>query len=94
MTLAIWAQIMIVAWTVLGPVAMWRSLGDADYVAGLHPRLQKAYGVKLRTGINGKHYADPPPPLKRLQVSLFFGLLTAAVLAAILSFAVHIFETL
>lgn len=86
-------RFIIAKWTVWTPIALWRKLGDAEYVERLDPRLQKAYGLKLRTGVNGKIYVEPPPPLKRLQISLLFGLLTAAVLAGFLSFIVHtIFE--
>jgi hypothetical protein len=68
---------------------MWKILGDADWCARLDPRLQKAYGVKLYVGKNGRNYVDPPPPLKRLQVSLAIGLLTATLLGSAFAFIWH-----
>lgn len=85
------AQIIIVGWTLLCPIQLWRMLGDVEFVSGLDPRLQRAYGVRLYTGTNGKTYVEPPPPFKRLKVSLLMGLLTAALLASALAFVAHFF---
>jgi hypothetical protein len=92
LTLGTWAQIMIVGWAVLCPLGIWRSLGNAEFVSSLSPRLQKAYGVQIFTGMNGKTIAEPPPPLKRLKVSLLLGLLTAAIFSSVLAFVVHLFQ--
>lgn len=86
------AQLLIVGWAIICPIAMWRKLGDAEYVSGLTPRFQRACGVRLYTGTNGKTYVEPPPPLKRLQVSLAVGLLTAALFGSVLAFVAHFFQ--
>jgi hypothetical protein len=67
-------------------------LGNAEFVSGLHPRLQRAYGARLYTGFNGKTCVDPPPLLKRLQISLALGLIAAALLAAVLAFVAQFFR--
>jgi hypothetical protein len=86
------AQLLIVTWTIACPIGVWRKLGDLEFVAGLDPRLQRAYGVRLYTGTNGKTYVEPPPPLKRLKVSLLMGLLSAALLGAVLALVARFFQ--
>jgi hypothetical protein len=78
-------QTLIVAWTVVCPLAIWRSLGNAAIVVRLNPTLLKAYGVRAYTGVKGKTLMKPPPAINRLQVSLLIGLLIAALLGASLS---------
>jgi hypothetical protein len=62
---------------------MWRKLGDAEHVERLGPSVRRLFGIKIFTGTNGRTYAEPPVPKKRLKISLLFGLAMAAVLGGI-----------
>jgi hypothetical protein len=62
------------------PVLMWRKLGDPTYLETWHPDALRWIGAKLVKGKNGRTYAEPPPPLKRLQLSLLLGLVLAVLL--------------
>ena len=83
-------QLLIFAVAIVLPIQMWFKLGDADYVDTLSERQQRAWGVKLIKGPNGRYYAKPPPPFKRLLVSVTSGLLLALVLTALVRFAIQI----
>jgi hypothetical protein len=76
-------QISLVFAAVVTPVALWRKLGDTEYVEGLGPFVRRILGIKIVTGTNGRTYTEPPPPIKRLQISLLFGLAWAALLGGV-----------
>jgi hypothetical protein len=75
-------QICVVCAVVFCPIIVWRGFGNADALIKWGPVLLALLGIKLFKGTNGRIYAEPPPPLKRLQLSLLFGLLWAAVALA------------
>jgi len=75
-------QVLLVGCAIGCPVIIWHKLGDTEYVERLGPTLQRIFGIKLFTGENGRTYMEPPPPLKRLQISLLWGLGWTAVLGA------------
>jgi hypothetical protein len=76
-------QIGLVGWAIGMPVILWRKLGDTEYVESLGPSARRLFGIKLFTGTNGRTYTQPPPPIKRLKISLLFGLAGAAVLGGV-----------
>jgi hypothetical protein len=65
---------------VADPVLMWRKLGDPAYLEDWSPDALRRIGAKLVKGENGRVYAEPPSPLKRLQLSLLIGLFMAVLL--------------
>ncbi len=77
-------QFALIFWAIGMPVILWRRLGDdIEYLEGFNPSARKLLGIKIFTGVNGRTYAEPPPPMKRLTISLLFGLAWAAMLAGV-----------
>lgn len=71
-------KLILLPWIIVFPVIVWRKLGNAEYVAGLSPTFRTWIGAKPSAGLNGPRAAEPLPPLKRVQISLLFGLAWAA----------------
>jgi len=74
--------------TVAFVAAFWWKLGDPAYLETMSDETLKRFGARLVRGENGKTYAEPPPPAKRLKLSLLLGLILAILYGCFLKFGV------